>query len=143
MIAPDSLKIIINKGKKEEKFIGFLSLNQIIKMLLLFIIAFNIGKNLLGELEGLVLSVGVVCLFAVMCLDLPDHLNLYEHLKMAVYFYTKQPKNYLYYKEINKPEKEEVVKHEFVQEERIKPVQKTKTKSKSKKSKQEKKHAKH
>lgn len=47
MIAPNSLKIIINKGKKKEKFLFFLSLDQIFKITILFLVTFYVSKKLI------------------------------------------------------------------------------------------------
>mgnify|MGYP000031519964 FL=1 len=128
MIAPNSLKIIINKGKKKEKFLFFLSLDQIFKITILFLVTFYVSKKLIGEFYALIVGFGVIAFYAVLCFDLPDHLSMSEHIKLAFNFYTKQPKNYLYYKEVNVQEKEEEIEYEFVQEERIQPVQKEKRK---------------
>ena len=100
MIAPNSLKIIINKGKKKEKFLFFLSLDQIFKITILFLVTFYVSKKLIGEFYALIVGFGVIAFYAVLCFDLPDHLSMSEHIKLAFNFYTKQPKNYLYYKEV-------------------------------------------
>lgn len=45
MIAPNSLKIIINKGKRKEKFIFFLSIDQVFIIAIIFIALFIYQKS--------------------------------------------------------------------------------------------------
>ena len=133
MIAPNSLKIIINKGKKKEKFIFFLSIDQVFKITIIFLATFYISKKLIGEFYALMIGFGAMAFYAVLCFELPDHLSMLEHIKLFFNFLTNQPKNYLYYKEINVEKEEEEIEYEFIQEERIQPVEKEKRKKHSKK----------
>lgn len=128
MIAPNSLKIIINKGKKKEKFIFFLSIDQVFKITIIFLATFYISKKLIGEFYALMIGFGAMAFYAVLCFELPDHLSMLEHIKLFFNFLTNQPKNYLYYKEINVEKEEEEIEYEFIQEERIQPIEKEKRK---------------
>ena len=76
---------------------------------------------------------GAMAFYAALCFELPDHLSMLEHIKLFFNFLTNQPKNYLYYKEINVEKEEEEIEYEFIQEERIQPVEKEKRKKQSKK----------
>ena len=51
-----------------------------------------------------------------------------EHIKLFFNFLTNQPKNYLYYKEINIEKEEEEIEYEYIQEERVQPIKKEKRK---------------
>ncbi|RGH99734.1 hypothetical protein DW704_11135 [Coprobacillus sp. AM26-5AC] len=128
MIAPNSLKIIINKGKKKEKFIFFLSIDQVFKITIIFIATFYISKKLIGEFYALMIGFGSMAFYAVLCFELPDHLSMMEHIKLFFNFLTNQPKNYLYYKEINIEKEEEEIEYEYIQEERVQPIKKEKRK---------------
>ena len=128
MIAPNSLKIIINKGKKKEKFIFFLSIDQVFKITIIFLATFYISKQLIGEFYALMIGFGAMTFYAVLCFELPDHLSMLEHINLFFNFLTNQPKNYLYYKEINVEKEEEEIEYEFIQEERIQPIEKEKRK---------------
>ena len=122
MIAPNSLKIIINKGKKKEKFIFFLSIDQVFIIAIIFIATFYISKKLIGEFYALMIGFGSMAFYAVLCFELPDHLSMMEHIKLFFNFLTNQPKNYLYYKEINIEKEEEEIEYEYIQEERVQPI---------------------
>ena len=128
MIAPNSLKIIINKGKRKEKFIFFLSIDQVFIIAIIFIATFYISKKLIGEFYALMIGFGSMAFYAVLCFELPDHLSLMEHIKLFFNFLRNQPKNYLYYKEINIEKEEEEIEYEYIQEERIQPIKKEKRK---------------
>ena len=111
MIAPNSLKIIINKGKKKEKFIFFLSIDQVFKITIIFLATFYISKKLIGEFYALMIGFGAMAFYAVLCFELPDHLSMLEHIKLFFNFLTNQPKNYLYYNEINVEKEEEEIEY--------------------------------
>lgn len=126
MIAPDSLKIIINKGKKKAKFFLFFSLDQILIMTFIAIIVYYISNLFMCELYGMMTAIGSVVFYGVLCMELQDHMSLLEHIKLAFNFYTKQTMNFFYYKEIDLDIEEEKIENEFIEEERIRPIPKNK-----------------
>lgn len=126
MIAPDSLKIIINKGKKKAKFFLFFSLDQILIMTFIAIIVYYISNLFMRELYGMMTAIGSVVFYGVLCMELQDHMSLLEHIKLAFNFYTKQKMNFFYYKEIDLDIEEEKIENEFIEEERIRPIPKNK-----------------
>lgn len=132
MIAPNSLKIIINKGKKKAKFFLFFSLDQMLKMAIIAIAFYYISKLFMGELYGMMIAIGSAVFYGVLCMELQDHKSMLEHIKLAFNFYTKQTMNFLYYKEVNLAKKEEKIEHDFVEEERFKPIQKNRRRKKRK-----------
>ena len=101
-------KIIINKGKTKPKLFLFLSLDEIIIVLLVAGIIYKLFILFMSEFFSLIVGVGVGVAIATLFIEMPSsHLNVIQHLKLAYKYYFVKQHRFYFFRIKPKLEKEE------------------------------------
>lgn len=111
--------IIIDRAKTKEKILfNLFDLSEMFIMCLSGFIGFKLSELFTNDLYSLVIGVGLVAVFGLMFIELPDHMNVWQHIVLMIKFYFRMPLAYMYYPELKKV-KEVSVKNEEVVEKTI------------------------
>ena len=92
----NKLYIIIDKKSSKPLLFWKFSGKDIVFMVIGFCIGFFPCKFLMNDLVGLVIGGGLFVIVGFMLVEMPDHLNIIEHLKMWYDYTYKKPKEYFY-----------------------------------------------
>lgn len=106
----DKYKIIVDSGKTKEKIFLLFSLKEGFIILGTMIVIYFLLDKLIGGVLPFVIGVGFAIIVGFMFIEMPNHLNIWQHVQLVLNYFMKTPKAYYYYIKRNKV-KEVVEKH--------------------------------
>lgn len=85
----ERFQIIINKPSIKDKLFIFWNLKEVITIFITSGLVYFITKNFLGEVEGMLSAITTAILIGGMFIDLPNGLNVLDHIKLFINHYKK------------------------------------------------------
>ncbi|MDQ0361563.1 hypothetical protein [Breznakia pachnodae] len=97
----NNYKIIIDSGKSKQKIFIVFDLPEAAIVLAVFIASYYLlSEFILSPIMPFVIAIGIAFIIGFMFIEMPNHLSIWEHIKLVVNYFFKEPKAYYYY--INK-----------------------------------------
>lgn len=93
----DKYKIVVDSGKTKEKIFLLFSLKEGFIILGTMIVIYFLLEKLIGGILPFVIGVGFAIIVGFMFVEMPNHLNIWQHVQLLLHYFMKTPKAYYYY----------------------------------------------